>query len=258
MKFGCCAPIENAEAVHRAGFDYLEAGVTSLIPDEDDASFAPILAKYQASPVPVAAFNLFLPRDLKIVGPEIDQPRLERYVSRALTRIQMVGATMAVIGSGGSRSVPDGFSREQATEQIVRFLNLVADSAEQTDVTIVIEPLNRKESNIINSVAEGVMFARQVNRPSIQVLADFYHMDEDSEPLTEITVNAEWLKHIHVADTGRLAPGTGSYPYTEFVDQLRHMGYDGMVSVECSWKDFEAEAPASVEFLRRVFAESGI
>src|SRR5690606_1763673 len=47
MKFGCCAPIENAEAVYRAGFDYLEAGVTSLIPDEDDASFAPILEKYQ-------------------------------------------------------------------------------------------------------------------------------------------------------------------------------------------------------------------
>ena len=53
MKFGCCAPIEQAEAVYRAGFDYLEAGVTSLIPDEDDAAFAPILAQYQASPIPV-------------------------------------------------------------------------------------------------------------------------------------------------------------------------------------------------------------
>ena len=40
MKFGCCASIDNAEAVYRAGFDYLEAGVTSLIPDEDDTNFA--------------------------------------------------------------------------------------------------------------------------------------------------------------------------------------------------------------------------
>ena len=254
MKFGCCAPIENAEAVYRAGFDYLEAGVTSLIPDEDDASFAPILEKYQASPIPVSAFNLFLPRDLKIVGPEIDHARLERYVSRALQRIQMIGATIAVIGSGGSRNVPEGFSREQAAEQIIHFLKLVADAAEQTDVTIAIEPLNRKESNIINSVAEGVTFARQVNRPSIRVLADFYHMDEDGEPLTEITANQDWLAHIHVADTGRLAPGTGSYPYAEFVDQLRQSGYNGMVSVECRWNDFEAEAAPSVEFLRRVFA----
>ena len=253
MKFGCCASIDNAEAVHQAGFDYLEAGVTSLIPDEDDAAFAPVLEKYQSSPIPVEAFNLFLPRDLKIVGPALDQSRIDRYVQHALARIQTVGATIAVIGSGGSRSVPDGFPREEAIEQIVRFLNTVADAAEATDVTIAIEPLNRKESNIINSVAEGVDFARRVNHPSIRVLADFYHMDEDDEPLTTITENRDWLAHIHVADTGRLAPGTGTYPYAAFVDQLRQAGYDGMVSVECRWGDFEAEAGPSVEFLHRVF-----
>ena len=253
MKFGCCASIDNADAVHRAGFDYLEAGVTSLIPDEDDAAFAPVLAKFQASPIPVAAFNLFLPRDLVIVGPDIDQPRIERYVHRALARIQAVGATIAVIGSGRSRRVPDGFSRDEATAQIVRFLNVVADAADSTEVTIAIEPLNHNESNIINSVAEGVDFARRVNRPPIQVLADFYHMDEDDEPLTTITDNKDWLAHIHVADSGRLAPGTGTYPYATFVEQLRQAGYDGMVSVECRWGDFEAEAGPSVEFLRRVF-----
>jgi sugar phosphate isomerase/epimerase len=253
MKFGCCASIDQAEAVHRAGFDYLEAGVTSLIPDEDDAAFAPVLEQYLASPIPVAAFNLFLPRDLKIVGPEIDLARMERYVSRALARIQAVGATIAVIGSGGSRNVPEGFSRSEAAAQIVHFLNIVADAADQTDVTIVIEPLNRKESNIINSVAEGVAIAQQVDRPSIRVLADFYHMDEDDEPLSAITQNQDWLAHIHEADSGRLAPGTGTYPYAEFVDQLRQIGNQGMVSVECRWNDFEAEAAPSVEFLRQVF-----
>lgn len=253
MKFGCCASIDNAEAVHKAGFDYLEAGVTSLIPDEDDAAFAPILEQYRASPIPVAAFNLFLPRDLKIVGPVLDEARIERYVSRALARIQAVGATIAVIGSGGSRSVPDGFSRDEATTQLVHFMQIVADAADQTDVTIAIEPLNRKESNIINSVAEGVAIAQQVKRPSIQVLADFYHMDEDDEPLGTIIDNRDWLAHIHVADSGRLAPGTGSYPYETFVNHLQQIGYQGMVSVECRWGDFAAEAGPSVEFLQRVF-----
>jgi len=255
MKFGCCASIDKAEAVYRAGFDYLEAGVTSLIPDEDDAAFVPVLEKYQSSPIPVDAFNLFLPGDLKIVGPEIDQARMEQYVKRALARIQAVGATIAVIGSGRSRTVPEGFPRDQAIEQIVHFLGLVADAADPTDVTIAIEPLNRKESNIINSVAEGVAIAQQVNSPSIQVLADFYHMDEDNEPLDTITANQEWLAHIHVADSDRLAPGTGSYPYAEFVDQLRQANYEGMVSVECRWNNFDKEAPPAVEFLHRVFAQ---
>jgi len=253
MQFGCCASIDQAQAVHDAGFDYLEAGVTSLLPDQEEDAFAPVLAKYQASPVAVQAFNLFLPRDLKIVGPEVDEERMKIYAKRAIARIEQIGATTAVIGSGGSRSVPEDFSRDETSQQIVHFLNIVADEADNSSVTIAIEPLNRKESNIINSVAEGVEFAKQVNRPSIRVLADFYHMDEENEPLDTILDNKDWLAHIHVADTGRGAPGTGHYPYAEFVRLIHEAGYDGMVSIECRWQDFEAEAGQSAAFLREAF-----
>ncbi len=253
MQFGCCAKIDQAEAVHTAGFDYLEAGVTSLIPDEDDAAFAPILAHYQASTVPIQAFNLFLPGDLKIVGPEVDDSRAKAYLKRAVERMEKIGATMAVIGSGGSRRVPDGFPRDEAIRQIVHFLGIVADETDNSSLTIAIEPLNKNESNIINSVSEGVFFAKEVDRPSIRVLADFYHMDEDDEPLDTLIENKDWLAHIHVADTGGGSPGTGRYPYAEFAELLKRAGYDGMVSVECRWQDFEAEAGPSVDFLRRVF-----
>lgn len=252
MQFGCCAAIDKAAAVSAAGFDYLEAGVKSLLPDEDDEAFAPILAQYQASPVPIQAFNLFLPGDLKIVGEAVDETRMRNYVKRAVSRVRQIGATTAVVGSGGSRSIPDGFSRERAIEQLVHFFQVLADETDGTELTIAIEPLNKRESNVINSVAEGVAIAQRVDRPSIQVLADFYHMDEDSEPLSEISKHKDWLAHIHVADTGRGAPGTGQYPYDLFVDELNKAGYDGMVSIECRWNDFEAEAAPAVDFLRRV------
>jgi len=253
MQFGCCASIDKAAAVQAAGFDYLEAAVVSLIPDEDEAAFAPILAQYQASPIPVRAFNLFLPRDLKIVGPAVDEARMRQYVARALARMQRIGASVAVFGSGGARNIPEGFPRAEAVKQIVHFLNVVADAAEETDVVIAIEPLNKKESNIINSVAEGAEIAQQVNRAPIQVLADFYHMDEDDESLNHLVEYKDWLAHIHVADTGRGAPGSGQYPYQLFADGVRQAGYKGMISIECRWDDFEAEAPPAVEFLRRTF-----
>ena len=253
MQIGCCASIDQAEAVHAAGFDYIEAAVTSLIPEQDDSAFAPILAQYEASPVPVRACNLFLPGDLKIVGPEVDEERAKAYVIRAIRRIEQIGAKVAVIGSGGSRNIPDGFSRDKATDQIIRFLNIVADEADGSSVTIAIEPLNRKESNIINSVSEGVVFARKVDRPSIRVLADFYHMDEEDEQLETLVDNKDWLAHVHTADTGRGSPGTGQYPYARFAELLHQAGYDAMVSVECRWKDFNSEAGPSVTFLRRVF-----
>lgn len=254
MQFGCCTTIDQAEAVSAAGFDYLEAGVTSLIPDQDDAAFSPILAQYKVSPVPVQAFNLFLPGDLKVVGTEVDIDRAKIYIGRAVERIKRIGARTAVIGSGGSRRVPDGFPRDEATDQIIQFLGLVADEADNSGVTIAIEPLNKKESNIINSVSEAAFFAREVNRPSMRVLADFYHMDEDDEPLETLIDNKDWLAHIHVADSARGAPGSGQYPYTRFIELLRQAGYDGMISIECRWADFKSEAGPSVAFLRRAFA----
>ena len=145
------------------------------------------------------------------------QPRfasggIQVVANRAVLSRGSFGARLVVFGSGTARAIPDGFPREQATEQLVTFLRLVAQVATANEIIIAIEPLNRKESNVINSVADGVALAAQVNRAPIRVLADFYHMDEENEPLAHISQYKNWLAHIHVADTGRLAPGTGRLP----------------------------------------------
>jgi sugar phosphate isomerase/epimerase len=111
--------------------------------------------------------------------------------------------------------------------------------------------LNRKESNIVNSVGEGVRFAKAVNRPEIRVLADIYHMDEENEPLSEVATHIEWLSHIHLADTGRFNPGTGSYDYDTFFGYLKTANYRGMLSAECTVKNPEADMRQSLAFLRR-------
>lgn len=253
MKIGCCAPIENAQAVADAGFDYQECTVVSLDPEGSEADFAAVLEKFKQSPVPVEAFNVFLPGDLAVVGPAVDWDRAKAYLQSALGRVSRIGADVVVFGSGKARSIPEGFARDKAEEQIRKFLHLAADAAEENGVTIVIEPLNKKESNIINSVAEAVEYVRAVNRPSIKALADFYHIDEDDEPLTNIRDGREDIHHIHVADTGRKAPGTGSYPYAEFSAYVKQTR-SPRVSIECGWTDFASEAPAALAFLRKQFA----
>lgn len=253
MRFGCCCSIDQAAVAHAAGFHYIETTVVSLLPEATDPFFAPLLETYQAAPIPVRACNVFLPGDLKVVGPEVDWLRVEAYVRTALRRVKLIGADLIVFGSGKARMVPDDFARSAAEDQLVDFLQLVGEVATTHAMTVVIEPLNRKESNILNSVDEAVALAQRVNRPTIRVLADFYHMDEEQEPLHHLLAYQEWLAHIHVADTGRRAPGTGTYPYTEFVDLLRQADYDGLVSIECRWEDFAAEAGPACRFLQQVF-----
>ena len=255
MRFGCCCSIEQADVAYVAGFDYIECTVVSLLPEATEPMFAPVLEKYQAAPVPVAACNVFLPGDLKVVGLDVEWPRVETYVRTALRRVRLVGANLVVFGSGKARMVPEDFARADAEAQLVDFLQLVGDVAQAHAMTVVIEPLNRKESNILNSVAEGVALAERVNRPAIRVLADFYHMDEEQEELRALLDYKDWLAHIHVADTGRRAPGTGSYPYAQFVELLDQAGYDGMVSIECRWEEFAAEAGPACHFLHQVFGQ---
>jgi sugar phosphate isomerase/epimerase len=256
MEIGCCCAIEKEPLAREAGFDYVECTVVSLSPDKEDADFTPILARYGASTLPARAFNVFLPRDLKIVGPTIQEERLANYLNRALGRVRRLGGEVVVFGSGGARSIPEGFPRDEAVDQIVRFLHLVADVTDHTNLMIAIEPLNRRESNVINSVAEAVDLAIRVDRPSIRVLADFYHMDEENEPIDHLVRFRDWIIHIHVADTGRLAPGTGQYPYESFAAALQQAEYKGRVSIECRWGDFLAEAPAALQFLRHTFSDA--
>ncbi|MCR2822660.1 sugar phosphate isomerase/epimerase family protein [Lederbergia panacisoli] len=253
MKFGCCLGIDSAKIAYEAGFDFIECTVVSLIPEKTDREFAKVFKQFQDSPLPVEACNVFLPGDLKIVGETVDHDRIKRYIEIALQRVHQVGAKIIVFGSGRARSIPDGFSRERAEEQILQFLRLAADYADPPGITIVIEPLNKKESNIINSVLEAEEFAKKVNHKSIQVLADFYHMDEESEPLEDIVKAKEFVKHIHLADTGRFAPGTGHYPYDHFVDCLQRAHYSGRISIECQWKDLNKELANSREFLKETF-----
>jgi sugar phosphate isomerase/epimerase len=161
MRLGCCTDIKNSSIVKKAGFDFLECTVVSLVPANDN-DFSEILKSYQQSQLPVEVCNIFLPGHLKIVGDSVNYDAVVSYVEKALSRVNQIGAKTIVFGSGGARSLPEAFSREKGEEQILSFLDMVADYAEPLGITIVIEPLNRKESNIINSVPEAVSFAKRL------------------------------------------------------------------------------------------------
>ena len=258
IEFGICSPITVHSIASSQGCDYIECGVAELMPalPDDDEQVKRKMAEFEAASLPVQAFSGFIPAELKVTGPNVQWGQVSDYVNTALRRAAAVGARIVVWGSGYSRHVPDDFDRDLAKDQVIRFLHLAGHWAARHNVTIAIEPLNVKESNIVNSVAEGVYYAERVAHPNVMVLADFYHMDEDDEPLDAISQYGPWLRHIHVADTGRLYPGSGSYPYKKFAAEVTKAGYDGMISVECRWGNREAEVGPSMTFLRSLWTEA--
>ena len=129
-----------------------------------------------------------------------------------------IGIKTLVFGSGGAHNVPDGFDRNRTYTQIVDFLKMIAPIAQVNSITIVIEPLNKKECNIINSVAEAMTYVKEFDHPNIRCLVDSYHFWLENESLADLEKAMPSIAHVHVADSdGRTAPGqSGTSDYQPF------------------------------------------
>ncbi len=241
MRFGICTGLENVNRLAEVGYDYIEPGVRSaLIPESDETEFQKIREQVAKSPLKPEAYAGFIPGDLRVVGKTVDLPRLSRYVQTACRRANEIGGEVIVYGSSGSRNIEEGYSEERALAQIAEFLDMAADHAEAHSITIVIEPICWREGNILRTVADGVAMAKQVNRRGIKAVADLYHVWQEEEPMQNIVDAAEWLAHVHIAEpVKRSYPGNDDFDFTDFFTALRKAGYNGRVSCECKFDNFD-------------------
>jgi sugar phosphate isomerase/epimerase len=251
-RLGVCTSIANAAAVKAAGGDYVEESVQGfLVPDKPESEFRPKAEAAAASPLPVRACNSFLPGSLKSVGPDARPDAIAAYAETAFRRARATGITTIVFGSAGSRSVPDGFDRAEARRQFVALLRRLGPLAESYGVVIAVEPLNRDETNFINSVAEGAAVVREAGHPSVRLLADIYHMLREGEGPDALVAAAPLLRHVHVAEKDRRTPpGVAGDDFRPYLKALERAGYRGAISIECGWDDLAGQLPTALWALR--------
>lgn len=245
---GCCRWVEEAQPIADAGGAYLEIGINAfLCPEESDEVFAANLEKARSCPIPILSGNGFYPGDIRLTGEDADLDRALNYARTAIIRAEAVGLRYMVLGSGGARRIPDGFSREEAEQQFVTLLKGMGPIAAEHGITIVIEPLRTQETNFINSVREGTAICRKVDHPNICVLADFYHMAQENEDAGAIVEAGDLLRHCHIAECeGRTCPGVHGDDFTPYFKALREIGYEGNISIECVWDDFGTQIAPSI------------
>src|SRR4051812_33956938 len=254
MQFGICTSIDHAPAAKAAGWDYIEESVQALLEGlVPDAQWTGA-AKVKRSALPVLTANLLVPAALKITGPDADmEGTLRPYIATAARRAKQVGIETLVFGSGGARNVPEGFDRGRAFQQLVAFARMAGEEAARAGVTIVVEPLNRGECNVINSVAEAMEIVRAANHRNFRCLVDSYHLWVENEPLENVKDAMEHIAHVHVADKdGRVAPGeSGTADYVPLFRVLHKGGYRGRISVEATNFDIPTAAPRVLNFLKQ-------
>jgi sugar phosphate isomerase/epimerase len=252
MKLGFCGNVDLASSIKDWGYDYVELALASLAQLTDD-EFAAAQHKLETSGLPCLACNVFLPRSVPVVGPSVDRAACSAYARTAMTRAAAVGAQVVVFGSSGSRNIPGGFSGSRALEQIRDFALLAAEEAAKNNITVVMEPLNGTESNIINRVSEALIMALAVNHPNFKVLGDTYHMDIERESLSAFQLAGPELRHVHVSTfLGRKIPlETDRQQLAMLINILKSIDYQGNISIEAGHRsDQAAEAREALEVLR--------
>jgi D-psicose/D-tagatose/L-ribulose 3-epimerase len=256
VRIGYCGPLKDIDAVKAAGFDYMEVR-TSEVAALSDADYENAAAKFKQVGLPVLAANLFIPTNIKVTGPNIDKDRQMEYVRLALDRVSRLGVRLVVFGSGGARQVPEGFSKQEAFQQLVDFGKRIAPEARSRNITIAIEPLRRQESNIINNTTEALAWVNAVNDPNIQLMIDFYHFEVEKEDPSAILKVQDHLRHLHMANpNGRVMPMKwDEYNYDPFFAVLRQIHYDRLISLEVSNANLPVEGPQAIALLRRAFGE---
>jgi len=107
--------------------------------------------------------------------------------------------------------------------------------ADELDVKLVIEPLNRYESCLVNTAQQAVDFVKDVDHPKVKMLLDSYHMNiEEKDMESPFLLVQDHLEIIHVADSNRQGLGRGHINFEQFFSGIKKSEFDGYVIVECS------------------------
>lgn len=160
----------------------------------------------------------------------------------------------AIIGSMQGRS-EGTVAREQAFHWLREALEQLAARAHALGVPLLIEPLNRYETNLVKSVADGLELLKPLRTKNVKLLVDLFHANiEETSIADAVRLAGCDLGHVHFADSNRQAVGFGHTDYSPIADALRQVGYEGYVSAEIlPLPDSEAAARQTMASFRKHF-----
>jgi D-psicose/D-tagatose/L-ribulose 3-epimerase len=170
---------------------------------------------------------------------------------------------------GKARMVPQE-QRKIEWERAVANLHKVCRLAQESGLMIALEPLNRFESDLVNTAEDVMRLVADINHPAAKVMLDGFHMSiEEKDMEKAITSVGDKLIHVQVSENHRGIPGTGQTPWQSFKNGLEKIGYRDTVSIEsftpeikelagavCIWKNLaesqDGFAEEGLAFLKKL------
>ena len=218
--------------IKEMGFDAVEIAVE--YPELIDADAVKQgLQEYQLYPVICGAFGPS--RDLTSNDPAIHKNCFD-YIRSCFDLCNRLDATFFAgpmySAVGKTRMLPDE-QRKQEWNLAVENLRIVCEMAGERNLDIALEPLNRFESDLVNTAADVIRLVNDINHPAAKIMLDGFHMNiEERDVEKAISSTGEKLIHFQVSENYRGTPGTGQTRWDAYKRGLEAINYKGVVSIE--------------------------
>ena len=161
--------------------------------------------------------------------------------------------------------------RKKQWDRSANNLKKVAAFAKNQGITLGIEPINRFETDLINTVDYAIKMMQDVDNPNMKIQLDTFHMNIEEKNLGEaIRRVGKDLVHFHTCENDRGIPGSGHIPWNEVTAALKDIEYDGYLVIEsftpetkeiakaaCIWRPIASSsdilAKQGLDFLKKTF-----
>ena len=139
------------------------------------------------------------------------------------------GCDRVVIGLARGRG-----DNPHALDMLKDSIAKILETTEALGTILLLEPLNRYETKLINKVSQFIEFVKSMGYPQrIRMLFDTFHMAlEERDPYTALLQSKNYIGYVHLADSNRLAPGMGMIDWLKVIAILKAIGYNYFVTVE--------------------------
>jgi len=129
--------------------------------------------------------------------------------------------------------IKENVDKTEAEEWTIDCLRKCTEFAKEYNTGLTLEPVNRYESNFINTLNEGIEFVKRVGASNLGLLVDTFHMNIEEISICDSIIQAkDYITHVHFADSNRWTPGYGHLDFAKIVQALKKIGYQGHVSAE--------------------------
>jgi sugar phosphate isomerase/epimerase len=223
---------EGLRIAGETGFSVVELSLRSVDGIEVDV-LGMMLDELNLSLAAIATGQSCIHDSLCLCDPRTDVR--EATVERLKSIVRLASKFGAAVIIGGIRGRLSGTAaeREKQRDGAVEAIRECACFAAAQGVMLFIEPINRYETNFINSSVDGLALLDEVNEPGLKLLLDTFHMNiEEADINAALEATGDRLGYVHVSDSNRHAPGQGHIDFLGVLQTLAKIGYEGPVTAE--------------------------